>query len=175
MIKTLASLFIKLFYPLAKDANPYHILATVFLIQKIAGINRRIPWPVHFTSRVLFHKNIKLGARSFPGWSQGCYIQAKNGISIGNNLRMGPNVGLISANHNTDDYDLWVATKPIVIGNNVWLGMNVVVTPGVQIGDNVIVGANSVVTKDIPSNSIACGIPCKVIKTKPPYTGKVYE
>ena len=54
--------------------------------------------------------------------------------------------------------------KPIKIGNNVWIGGNVIVLPGVNIGDNVVIGAGSVVNKDIPSNSMAVGIPCKVIK-----------
>ena len=50
--------------------------------------------------------------------------------------------------------------------------MNTVVMPGIKIGDNVVVGANSVVTKDLPPNSIAAGVPCKVIKSKEPYVGK---
>ena len=54
--------------------------------------------------------------------------------------------------------------KPIKVGNNVWFGGNVVVLPGVTIGDNVTIGAGSVVTKDIPSNTIAYGNPCKVVK-----------
>ena len=54
--------------------------------------------------------------------------------------------------------------KPIEVGNNVWIGGNVVVLPGVTIGDNVVIGAGSIVTKDIPSNSVAVGNPCKVIK-----------
>jgi acetyltransferase-like isoleucine patch superfamily enzyme len=107
--------------------------------------------------------------------NSGCYIQAKNGIVIGNNLRIGPNVGLISANHDVDDYDSWVREKPIFIGDNVWLGMGVVVLPGVSIGDNVMVAANSVVNKDIPSNVIAGGAPCKIIKNKELYKGKDYS
>lgn len=54
--------------------------------------------------------------------------------------------------------------KPIKVGNNVWFGGNVVVLPGVKIGDNVTIGAGSVVTKDIPSNVIAYGSPCRVIR-----------
>lgn len=54
--------------------------------------------------------------------------------------------------------------KPIKVGNNVWIGGNVVVLPGVAIGDNTIVGAGSVVTKDIPPNVVAVGNPCRVIK-----------
>jgi acetyltransferase-like isoleucine patch superfamily enzyme len=80
-------------------------------------------------------------------------------------------VGLISANHDPSDYDQWLPGKPIEIGNNVWIGMHAVITAGVTIGDNVIIGANSVVTKDIPSDSIAAGNPCRVIKPKSPYLG----
>lgn len=54
--------------------------------------------------------------------------------------------------------------EPVTIGNNVWIGGSVTILPGVTIGDNVTIGAGSVVTRDIPSNSIAVGNPCKVIK-----------
>lgn len=54
--------------------------------------------------------------------------------------------------------------KPIVVGNDVWIGGNVCVMPGVIIGDNTIIGAGSVVTKDIPPNVVAVGNPCKIIK-----------
>lgn len=54
--------------------------------------------------------------------------------------------------------------KPIRIGNNVWLGGNVVVLPGVTIGDNIVIGAGSVVTKDVPANSLAVGNPCRVVR-----------
>ena len=55
--------------------------------------------------------------------------------------------------------------SPVKIGNNVWIGGNVVILPGVTIGDNCTIGAGSVVTKDIPASSIAYGNPCKVART----------
>ena len=57
-----------------------------------------------------------------------------------------------------------IRDRPIIVGNNVWFGGNVVVLPGVTIGDNCVIGAGSVVNKDIPSNVVAVGNPCKVIK-----------
>ena len=54
--------------------------------------------------------------------------------------------------------------KSVTIGNDVWVGGNTVINPGVTIGDNVVIGSGSVVTKDIPSNVIAAGVPCKVIR-----------
>ncbi len=166
--------WLRFFYPKSKGYH-YIFLLYYFIPQKILRINGPVPWPVHFTSRVLYYKNISLGNRSAPGMSMHCYIQARNGIKIGHNLRMGPGVGLISANHDIEDYDKWVKSSPIVIGDNVWIGMNSVVLPGVRIGDNVVIGANSLVRHDIPSNSIASGNPCRVIKEKPPYKGKDYS
>jgi acetyltransferase-like isoleucine patch superfamily enzyme len=157
-----------IFYPSFKGLKNYY-LAYFFFLQKILRFNGSAQWPVHFTSRVLNSKKIKVGINSAPGLSGGCYIQGRNGIIIGDNVRIGPGVGLISANHDLNDYDKWTNSKPINIGNDVWIGMNVVVLPGVNIGNNVVIGANSVVSKDIPSNSIALGIPCKVIAIKPAY------
>ncbi len=79
---------------------------------------------------------------------------------------MGPNVGLISSNHDVDDYDQWIEVPPIEIGDNVWFGMNSVVMPGVKIRNNIVVAANSVVTRDVPDNSIVAGNPAKIIKKK---------
>lgn len=96
-----------------------------------------------------------------------CIFLDVNTITIGDNVMFGPRVGLYTAGHPIDkdvritglEYGL-----PITIGNNVWIGGNVVVMPGVHIGDNTIIGSGSVVTKDIPSDVIAAGNPCKVIR-----------
>ena len=162
------------FYPKAKGINFVNLLY-FFVFQKIFRINGSVPWPVHRTSRVLYYKRIQVGNNAAPGRNGSCYIQARNGIKIGHNLRMGPSCGLISSNHNMDDYDRWNASNPIEIGDNVWLGMSVIVMPGVKIGSNVVIGANSLVTNDIPDNSIAFGIPCKVVREKPPYKGFDYS
>lgn len=166
--------WLRLFYPKSKGIN-YLYLLYFFIPQKILRINGHIPWPVHFTSRVLYAKNIQIGNRSAPGMNAHCYIQGRNGITIGHNLRVGPGVGLISANHDPNDYDHWPSSPPITIGDNVWIGMNSVVLPGVTIGDNVVIASNSVVTKDLPANSICVGNPCNVIKEKQPYRGKDYS
>jgi len=84
--------WLRLFYPKAKGI-PFAYLLYYFVPQKVLRFNGRIPWPVHFTSRVLNYGKIEVGNRTSPGINSGCYIQAKNGIVIGHNLRMGPNVG----------------------------------------------------------------------------------
>ena len=162
------------FYPRARGIPLAYVLF-FFFPQKILRINGSVPWPVHFTSRILYPENITVGNQCAPGMTGSCYIQARNGIKLGNNVRIGPGVGLISANHSFDDYDLHLKTGPIVIGNNVWIGMNAVILPGVTIGDNVVVGAGSVVNMDIPSDTIAAGNPCRLIRKKDPYRGKPYD
>lgn len=88
-------------------------------------------------------------------------------VIIGNNVQFAPNVSLYTAGHpihpdsRNSGYEYGIG---ITIGDNVWLGRNVVVNPGVHIGNNVVIGSGSVVTKDIPDNVIAIGNPCKVIR-----------
>ena len=88
-------------------------------------------------------------------------------VKFGDNVFIGPNCGFYTAEHPIDaqmrNKGLEFA-KPITVGNNVWFGGNVTVLAGVEIGENVVIGAGSVVTKNIPSNSVAVGNPCKVIK-----------
>ena len=137
--------------------------------QKIIGINRNVPWPVHFTSKVGSPEKIKTGIMSDPGDNIGIYIQANMGLEVGHNVGFGAGTAIISANHNHNDHSIHDVIQPIRVGNNVFVGANSVLLPGVQIGDNVVIGAGSVVAKDIPSNSIAVGNPCRVIKAKDPY------
>ena len=93
-------------------------------------------------------------------------VNADNGgkIIIGNGCIFGPNSVLRASNHIYSSVDKFFRDQghspgTIIIGNNVWLGSNVVILPNVSIGDNVVIGAGSVVTKDIPSSFLAFGIP----------------
>ncbi|WP_413495158.1 sugar O-acetyltransferase [Shewanella baltica] len=87
-------------------------------------------------------------------------------VSIGDNVMFGPHVMISTATHPIDPIARQTTEygAPIQIGNNVWLGGNVCVLPGVTIGDNCVIGAGSVVNKSIPANCVAAGNPCKVIK-----------
>ena len=150
---------------------PYYILFFHYLIpQKLFRLNPKVKWPVHFTSKVLAAENITKGILCDPGDNINNYIQANNGIIFGSNIELGPGVSIISSNHKANNLREHTKGKPITIGNNVWIGANSTVLPEVSIGNNVIIGANSLVNKDITSNSVAVGNPCKVIKQKEPYT-----
>lgn len=93
----------------------------------------------------------------------GTVIGAFKYIKIGNNVRSGANTLITDSDWHLDDPRVG-ESKDVNIGDNVWLGINVVILKGVTIGDNTLIGANSVVTRDIPANVIAAGNPCKVIK-----------
>jgi maltose O-acetyltransferase len=89
-------------------------------------------------------------------------------ITIGADCQIGPHVQLLTPTHPVEPQprrDKLEAAKPIIIGDNVWLGGGAVVCPGVTIGDNSVVGAGAVVTRDIPANSLAFGNPARVIRT----------
>jgi acetyltransferase-like isoleucine patch superfamily enzyme len=136
-----------------------------FVAQRILRINGHVPWRVHYTSRVVNPERVVLGKNTFPGDSPCCYVQAANGVIIGDNTNIGPGVGLISANHNTTDNTKHLAAPPIRIGKDCWIGMNAVILPGVTLGDRVVVGAGAVVTHDFPDDVVIAGNPAKVLRT----------
>ena len=112
-----------------------------------------------------YGKQISIGKRFFANFNFIVLDEAP--VKIGDDCFIGPNVSIYTACHSTDPVERnsrreWA--KPVTIGNNVWIGGSVTILPGVSIGDNVSIGAGSVVVSDIPSNTVAVGNPCKVIK-----------
>ena len=112
-----------------------------------------------------YGKQISVGKRFFANFSLTILDEAP--VTIGDDCFIGPNVSIYTACHSTDPAERntrreWA--EPVTIGDNVWIGGSVTILPGVTIGDNVTIGAGSVVTKDIPSDTVAAGNPCKVIR-----------
>lgn len=134
------------------------------LIHKIIGKSGE-----HVCFLAPFHcdygRHIEVGENFMANYN--CVILDVAKVTIGNNVLFGPNVSLITAGHpihpdsRNSGYEYG---QEIHIGHNVWLGCGVIVNPGVQIGDNVVIGSGSVVTKDIPSNCVAVGNPCRVLR-----------
>jgi len=147
---------------------PVGITIVNFIVQRLFFVNSGTRIPVHFTSRVTAYKKIKLHkdktTRISFAVSGNVYIQGINGIEIGKNFLFAPGVKIISANHNQVEGG-HIEVSPIKIGNDVWLGTNVIILPSVSIGDNCIVAAGAVVTKSFPENSIIAGNPAKLLKT----------
>lgn len=109
--------------------------------------------------------NIEIGENFYSNYNLIILDCAK--VLIGDNVMIGPNVSIYTAGHPVH-YEIrnqgYEYTVPVSIGNNVWIGGNAVINPGVSIGDNSVIGSGSVVTKDIPGNVIAAGNPCKVLR-----------
>ncbi|CQR55060.1 sugar O-acetyltransferase [Paenibacillus riograndensis] len=109
--------------------------------------------------------NISVGENFYANFN--CTILDVGKVVIGENVMFAPNVSIYTAGHpvhpdsRNSGYEYGIA---ITIGNNVWIGGNAIINPGVTIGHNVVIGAGSVVTKDIPDNVIAVGSPCKVVR-----------
>ena len=90
-------------------------------------------------------------------------------VCIGNNVNLAQGITVTALNHNFEDTtqridEQGISTKPVVIGDDVWIGANAVILPGVTIGQHVVVAAGAVVTKDVPDYSVVAGVPAKVIK-----------
>jgi maltose O-acetyltransferase len=109
--------------------------------------------------------NIHVGANFYANFN--CTILDVNNVSIGSNCLLAPNVQIYSATHPVEPGRRLRGNefgRPICIGDNVWIGGGSIICPGVTIGDNVTIGAGSIVTRDIPSNVVAVGNPCRVLR-----------
>lgn len=109
--------------------------------------------------------NIEVGENFFANYNLTILDVGK--VTIGANAQIAPNVAIYTAGHpihpesRSSGYEYGI---PVTIGDNVWIGGNVVILPGVTIGNNAVIAAGSVVTKDIPDNVIAAGNPCRIIR-----------
>lgn len=110
--------------------------------------------------------NIFLGEEFYSNYN--LTILDVSTVHFGDNCMLGPNVSIYTATHPIDPTERNSGieyAKPIVIGNNVWIGGSAVINPGVTIGDNVVVASGAVVVKDVPENCVVGGNPAKIIKT----------
>ena len=109
--------------------------------------------------------NITIGERVFFNFN--CVVLDVAPVIIGSRTMFGPNVQIYTATHPMNHIERSSGreyAKPIVIGEDVWIGGSAVICPGVKIGNRSVIGAGSVVTKDIPEDSFAAGNPCRVIR-----------
>ena len=108
-------------------------------------------------------KNTKIGKRVFI--NAGCQFQDQGGITIGDDVLIGPQTIIATLNHDPDPNKRGgMIPKPVKIGDKVWLGARVTICPGVTICEGAIVGAGAVVTKDVPPRTVVAGVPARIIK-----------
>ena len=134
------------------------------------GEGVRIQGPIAFH----YGKHTKIGKNFFANFN--FTVQDDGEVTIGNDCNFGPNVTIVTPVHpmvaserrlmrtGAGEEKRLCYAKPVHIGNDCWFGSNVTVCPGVTIGDGCVIGAGSVVTRDIPANSFAAGVPCRVIR-----------
>lgn len=147
------------------------------LTQLLGGRGKNLwitpPFLVDYGNNIFFGNHCEV--------NMNCTFLDDNRIVIGDHALIAPNVQIYTAFHPTNALDRFgeqkpdgsfafckTQTAPVHIGNHVWIGGGAIILPGVTIGDNVVIGAGSVVTKDIPSNTIAYGNPCKVVRENLP-------
>lgn len=165
----------------AKDlVRDYNLIASENLDEKekvlselLGGKGKNLwitaPFYVDYGNNIYFGNNCEI--------NMNCTFLDDNKIIIGDNALIAPNVQIYTAFHPTNAVERFgmpkddgsfefckTQTAPVIIGNNVWIGGGAIILPGVTIGDNVVIGAGSVVTKDIPSNKIAYGNPCRIVR-----------
>lgn len=108
-------------------------------------------------------KNIHIGKHVFI--NTGCTMQDQGGVYVGDGTLIGHHCMIATLNHEFDpEHRQELHPEPVRIGRNVWIGANVTILPGVTIGDGAIIAAGAVVSKNVPENSIAGGVPAKIIK-----------
>lgn len=134
------------------------------------GEGGRIQGPIAFH----YGRHTKIGRDFFANFN--FTVQDDGEVTIGDNCNFGPNVTIVTPVHpmvaserrtmltESGEKKHLCCARPVHIGNDCWFGASVTVCPGVTIGDNCVIGAGSVVTRDIPSNSFAAGVPCRVIR-----------
>lgn len=158
----------------------YTIMAQWLPISQRSSMSKkaRAFWAKRIVASLGENVNIERGAVFGPlleiGNNSGIGIDCEvyGTVRIGDNVMMGPEVVIYTSGHKHDRVDIPMIAqgsdeeRPVVIGNDVWIGRRAIIMPGVTIGDGCIIGAGAVVTKDIPKYSIAGGVPAKVIKSR---------
>lgn len=162
----------------------YYLIGVRFPTQPVPG------WRFGYWSRRWLIRSIAEKCGGGVIVKQNCYIGSGSGlrigdrsqlghnaridqsVTIGNDVVMGPDVVIMTASHAFEDPDTPVnqqgaePVRPVIIGNDVWIGTRVIILPGVRIGDGAIIGAGSVVTKSIPPLAVAVGNPARVIRQR---------
>ncbi len=168
-----------------EDAGYGELIADIFATMKTAtemNTGYRTPEEVHgYMSRILgkpldgsttvlpplyidYGRPVTIGKRCFI--QQCCTFFGRGGITIGDDVFIGPKVNLITINHDPNPENRSATCgRPVVIGDKVWIGIGATILPGVRIGYGAIVGAGSVVTKDVPAMTVVAGNPARIIKT----------
>ncbi len=146
------------------SASPSEAEERIAIIRRLFGMTGA-DFYIEPPFRCDYGYNIEIGEKFYSNYNLIILDCAK--VKIGNNVLIAPNVSIYTAGHPLDyqmrneEYEF---AYPVTIGDNVWIGGNVVINPGITIGNNSVVGSGSVITKNIPENVVAAGNPCRVLR-----------
>lgn len=133
-------------------------------LSKIIGKKMEESTTVFIPFQTNFGRFINIGKNVFI--NHGCSFLDLGGITIEDDVLIGPNVQLITENHPIQPAERKALDlKSILIKRNAWVGAGAIILPGVTVGENSVVAAGAVVTKDVPSNTVVGGVPARVIKS----------
>ena len=135
--------------------------------QKFLRINAHVPWPVSPSIAISDPRNLVFSPEDMNNFQTfGCYFQNFSAkIVLGRGTYVGPNVGIITANHDPADLVRHLPASDVVLGENCWIGMNAMILPGVRLGPHTVVGAGAVVTKSFPDGwCVVVGNPARSIR-----------
>lgn len=136
-------------------------------VRNVLRLAPPLPWPATHSCHVSSAQNIVFHPDDLNNFqSPGTYFQNfKAVITLGRGTYIGPNVGIITANHDVDDLAAHADGQDVTIGEDCWLGMNSVILPGVVLGPRTIVAAGAVVTQPFPNGGVVIGgVPAKILK-----------
>lgn len=157
------------------NTDPLDVEKKRAILDELLGSHTGSVWmeaPIHFA----YGSNIHVGNGFYANFN---FTVIDDGeVHIGDKVLIGPNVTISVTGHPIDPEIRNMGCThyciPVNIGSNVWIGAGVIINPGVTIGDNCVIGAGSVVTRDIPSGTIAMGVPCRVVREIGPHDKEYY-
>ncbi len=159
-------LSLALYYLLARHLPGGNCLRS-FLARRIF---KKVGKDVTILKGVNFGSGINIEIGDYSSLNRGCWIA--NDTNIGDDVMMGPEIIILSGSHNFERIDIPMreqgapSRRPVIIGNDVWIGTRSIILPGITIGSHAIIGAGSVVTKDVPEWAIVGGNPAKFIHSR---------
>lgn len=159
-------IFMVLYRLLGKNLPPYKKYAKRFRTSLVRHVLSSPPNNFTVEHKADFEYDLKIGENS----GIGIRSVIPPMVTIGDNVMMGPDCHIFTAFHEYSRTDIpmiqqgYSERKPVVIGNDVWIGIRTIIMPGVHIGNGVIIGAGAVVTKDVPDYAVVGGVPAKVLR-----------
>jgi acetyltransferase-like isoleucine patch superfamily enzyme len=142
---------------------PSHVIRLAFY-RHVMGFELAEGVAIHLGARFDCTKGLSMGKNSVV--NENCRLDPRGGISIGSNVSISAELIILTAEHDPDSPEFDGRTRPVVIGDRVWIGTRATILPGVVLNEGAVVAAGAVVTKDVPAFTVVAGVPAKPIRER---------